>query len=349
MTIAVIGLGQMGSALAYTAADNGNALRLVGTPMDKEIIDSCKETGVHPKFGKAFPEGTEYYYAEDWKKAVNGSDFVIGGISSFGVEWFLDEILSNMDPQIPVITATKGLMDMQDGSLISYPAYWEGELAKRGIERDIYAIGGPCTADELMQRDHTEVAFCGKSTKILRMLKSALSTPYFHISLTRDVNGLECAVALKNAYALGVAMAIGVEYAKGDEERFHYNSQAAVFYQASKEMYRLLQLMHANIESIMMGLGDLYVTANGGRSRKIGILLGEGNSYEEAVEKLNGITLESVVVIRRVASALRKRESMGLMNLEDFPLLMHIFRVLDENEDPEFPWDRFTFEHLTSR
>ena len=39
--IAVIGLGQMGSALALVAAKAGNKVVAVGTPQDKAIIDSC--------------------------------------------------------------------------------------------------------------------------------------------------------------------------------------------------------------------------------------------------------------------------------------------------------------------
>ena len=47
-TITIIGAGMMGSALAYPAFENGNEVRLVGTPLDRDIIDgigraSCRE------------------------------------------------------------------------------------------------------------------------------------------------------------------------------------------------------------------------------------------------------------------------------------------------------------------
>ena len=56
-TIAIIGSGMMGSALAFPARENGNTVRLVGTPLDREIIDECRKTNRHPKFEKHFPEG----------------------------------------------------------------------------------------------------------------------------------------------------------------------------------------------------------------------------------------------------------------------------------------------------
>ena len=346
-TITIIGSGMMGSALAFPARENGNRVRLVGTPGDEAIIESCIRTGQHPKFDRPFPEGIEYYKFEDWKEAVKDCDFVIGGVSSFGVEWFLDEVLMNLDSSTPVLTVTKGLMNLEDGALVSYPEYWKRRLAQHGIERDICAIGGPCTSYELVAHDHTEVAFCGKDNAALRMMKEAMATNYYHISLTNDVEGLESAVALKNGYALAVAMTIGlVNRELGADAGLHYNSQAGAFYQAIKEMRLLLEIQNASRDCENMGLGDLYVTIYGGRTRKIGILLGEGKSYDEAVEILSGVTLESLVVARRVYKALERKAELGLVDLNLFPMLRHTAEVLDKGKDAAMPWDDFTFEQI---
>ena len=117
--VTIIGSGMMGSALAFPAMANGHEVRLVGSPLDRDIIDACKATNRHPKFERDFPVGIKYYQIEDWKEAVQGCDFVIGGVSSFGVDWFLDEILTNIDPQLPVLSVTKGLIGLEDGTLIS--------------------------------------------------------------------------------------------------------------------------------------------------------------------------------------------------------------------------------------
>ena len=156
--IAIIGSGMMGSALAFPARENGNEVRLVGTPLDRDIIDACRRTGQHLKFDRPFPEGVKYYQFEQWREAVKGVDFVIGGVSSFGVDWFLTEVLEKLDPEVPVISVTKGLMNLDDGTLVSYPEYWQRELAKKGIIRTINAIGGPCTSYELVFHDQTQVA-----------------------------------------------------------------------------------------------------------------------------------------------------------------------------------------------
>lgn len=345
-TITIIGSGMMGSALAFPAFENGNEVRLVGTPLDKDIIDSCRATNQHPKFEVPFPKGIQYYQFDQWKEAVKGADFVIGGVSSFGVDWFLNEVLTYLDPALPVLSVTKGLINLPDGTLISYPAYWETELAKKGIHRQVNAIGGPCTSYELVAHDQTEVAFCGKDTAVIKMMKEAMQTSYYHISTTNDVIGLESAVALKNAYALGVAMTIGlVNRTLGPDAGLHYNSQAAAFYQATKEMTKLLRMQGADEDSTVIGIGDLYVTVYGGRTRKIGILLGEGKTYQEAMDILAGVTLESLVVARRVAKAIYRKAELGMVDLREFPLMTHVNDVLDNGKDAQLPWESFTFDH----
>lgn len=346
-TVTIIGIGQMGSALAFVAAENGNEVRLVGTPVDKKVVDACRKDGRHPKLDTPYPAGVQYFYCEHWQEAVKGADFVIGAISSYGVAWFLKDILRKMDPSQPVLSAAKGLMDQPDGSLISYPAYWERELRKCGIQRDIYALGGPGTADGIIHHDPTQVVLCGKDPAILTQMKKALHTSWFQISLTHDAIGLESAVAIKNAYALGVAMALGFAHRRDPrEENSHVNSQAAVFYQAAKEMIRILTLQKADFDSALVGLGDLFVTATGARTRKLGILLGEGKSVEEAQEILGSMTLESLVIARRLQNALSIQARKGLVKPEDFPLLQFVTDILDGKPVADLPWDRFSFENL---
>ena len=47
MIITVIGSGQMGSALSWPLRDNGHTVRLVGTPLDREIIDRLRQDRWH--------------------------------------------------------------------------------------------------------------------------------------------------------------------------------------------------------------------------------------------------------------------------------------------------------------
>lgn len=343
-TITIIGAGMMGSALAFPARENGNTVRLVGTHLDRGIIATSEKTGRHPKFTKNFPSGIEYYQIEKVDEAIKGSDLIIGGVSSFGVEWFADTILPKIPDEIPVLSVTKGLFDTEDGKLLTYPDIWQKKLDSIGSRVKLNAIGGPCTSYELVAHDQTEVAFCGHDLEVLKKIRSFMATDYYHISLSTDVTGIESAVALKNGYALGIALTIGLnQRIEGVDGPLHFNSQAAVFGQSVKEMKRLLDFQGAGtLDNLCVGAGDLYVTVYGGRTRLVGILLGRGLSIDEAKAELNGVTLESLVVAERVARAVKRSAELGVLSLEDFPLLMHIDEIIIGKKPVNIPWESFT-------
>ncbi len=341
--VTVIGSGMMGSALTFPAREKGNEVRLVGTHLDRQIIDISRKTNRHPKFERDYPEGVQFYQIEEVGRAIEGAELIVGGISSFGVDWFGDQILPLIPDGIPVLTVTKGLMDTEDGKLLTYPQLWQKKLGGKKISFN--AVGGPCTSYELVAHDQTEVVFCGEEPAVLQKLKNIMETEYYHISLSTDVVGIESAVALKNGYALGIALTIGENQKRfGLDSAPHFNSQAAVFMQSIREMYRLLEYQGAGtIENLAVGAGDLYVTVYGGRTRQIGILLGRGLDIDEAKEDLQGMTLESLVVAERVARAIRRADKLGLLSIQDFPLLMHIDDILTKKTPVNIPWESFTF------
>lgn len=343
-TVTIIGAGMMGSALAFPARENGHDVRIVGTHLDRDIINNCIRCNRHPKFDKEFPNGISFYHIEDVEKALQGTDMVIGGVSSFGVEWFGDTILPVVDENIPVLTVTKGLMDTVDGKLLTYVDVWKEKCNSIGKRLSLNAVGGPCTSYELVAHDQTEVSFCGDNMEILKFLKQVLQTNYYHVSITTDITGIESAVALKNGYALGIALTIGLNQKNFGNDELHFNSQAAVFGQASKEMYRLLQFQNAlSLDNLCVGLGDLYVTVYGGRTRLAGILLGKGLNIDETKEELNGVTLESLVVAERVARAVKLNIEKGILKKEDFPLLCHIDEIICGRKEVNIPWESFTY------
>ncbi len=352
-TITVLGAGMMGSAIAFPAAHNGNTVRLVGTPLDREIIAHGKKTGEHltlchdvngVKTSFKVPNGISFHDFEEFDALLADTDLLLCGVSSFGVDWFCENIIPKLPEKLPVLSITKGMIDdgKGEGNLISYP---EHMLKFTDKPLKICAVGGPCTSYELADQDPTEVTFCGPDIELLRWIKSLFETDYYHVSLSTDIRGVECAVALKNAYALAVSLAVGLSYKREGRVFEHYNSQAALFGQAAKEMYLLLDLFGGSAaRNVFLGIGDLYVTVFGGRTRKIGTLLGEGKTFDEAMEMLKGVTLESIVITRRTADAIYKKVANGCANAADFPLLLHIRELLANNAAVNIPWSDFETE-----
>ncbi|MBB5183954.1 NAD(P)-binding domain-containing protein [Catenisphaera adipataccumulans] len=339
-----IGAGQMASGLTFPAFENGHEIRLVGTPLDRKIIDRLRQDNYHLTLDRTLHDGIHYYQVEEMEKAIEGADVIIGGVSSFGVDWFADEVLPKLHKNVPVITVTKGMIDEPDGNMVDFPDYWQS--TKAGKDLNLNAIGGPCTARELSDHDQTWVAFCGRDKDTLHKLKAIFSTPYYHISLSNDVKGVELSVALKNGYAMAVSLTIGLTEKNEGIGKVHHNSEAALFGQSVTEMQKLLKLAGVRDESLVFGVGDLYVTISGGRSRRIGVLLGRGYSYDEAKEKLKGETLEAVVIATRTARAVRAMAERGKADLKDFPLLLHVDEVINNGKPVNIPWQATEAEYF---
>ena len=339
--ITIVGAGMMGTSIGFPARENGHEVRLVGTPLDREIIEHARATGFHKTLKRQIPDGYKYYQIEALDEALEGANAVVGGVSSFGVDWFCEHVLPKIPEHTPILNVTKGMMNDEQGKLIPYPHLYRDRIAP--MKRNLCAVGGPCTSYELADHDQTHVSFCGDDMQTLRFLKSLFESEYYHISLSTDVVGVECAVAMKNAYALAVTLAVGLSEAK--DGQLHYNSQAALFGQSVIEMKRLLALIGGGEDKIMLGAGDLYVTVFGGRTRLIGTLLGKGMSFEDAMKALEGVTLESIVISTRTAHAVKRLIERGEVNPADFPLLLHVDEIINGGAAVNIPWKAFETEH----
>jgi glycerol-3-phosphate dehydrogenase (NAD(P)+) len=335
----------MGTAMCWPLADNGHDVRLVGTPLDEAIIESIRTSRFHPNLERAIPDGVTTFTAGEMAAAVGGADIVVGGVSSFGVDWFAEVVGPYLRADVPVLSVTKGLEDDADGNLATLPRAMASKLGAISSERVSFnAIGGPCIAHELAARRHTGVVFTGDDTSVLADLRALLVTPYYHVWTSTDVTGVETCAAMKNAYALGVALAVGQMEAMGPDGLANgYNPQAALVGQSCYEMRRLIDILGGDPDQVswLPGAGDLYVTVFGGRTVRLGRMLGKGKTFGEAREILAGVTLESVEVTTRVARALPKLAARGLADLADFPLLLHIDEIVNHEKPVAIPWDRF--------
>lgn len=340
--ITIVGAGMMGTAMSFPACDNGHEVRLVGIH-NRESIDSVKATGYHTTLKRQLPEGVKAFHIEGLGEALKDADLVICGVSSFGIQWFEKTVLPLIPDNTPILSITKGLEKAPDGTLLPFPTAIMDRAEKQGRKISFNAVGGPVISFELADRQQTSIAFCGRDMDVLRRLKEMLQTDYYHITLTTDIPGLETAVAMKNAYALGVSLAIGMNARKyGDDAPEHYNPQAALFEQSTREAMKLMELTGGKNETAMYFAGDLYVTVFGGRTRRIGILLGKDIPFPEAREMLAGVTLESVAIATTVAQAINQLEAAGKIQSADFPLLLHINDIINNGMKVNIPWNAFT-------
>jgi glycerol-3-phosphate dehydrogenase (NAD(P)+) len=345
--VAIVGAGMMGTATAYPLSDNGHQVRLIGTHLDSEIIQSCLERRYHPRLKREIPSGVRPYFVEEMARALDGVDLIIGGVNSLGVRWLGRAIGPYLRPGQMIICVTKGLEADPNGDLRILPDVLAEKLPPSVRGRvTLAAIGGPCIAGELAGRRQTCVVFASPDLAAARSMAGFFRTAYYHVWETQDWLGLEVCVALKNGYAMGVGLAYGLLEREGGPDAAGtctYNLAAALFAQGCSETERVLRLVGAT-SGFAFGLpsaGDLFVTVQGGRSMRLGRLLGLGRTFVEAERDMAGLTLEAAEIVRTMGAAIPKLQARGLLMAEDLPFMRALVDVVVHGRPLALPLDAF--------
>ncbi|WP_421693334.1 NAD(P)H-dependent glycerol-3-phosphate dehydrogenase [Aestuariivirga sp.] len=346
-TITILGAGVMGSAMCLPAADRGHAVRLVGTHLDVEIIDSVKATGRHPKLNVKLPDGVRAYQHDQFGEALGtDTDLLILGISSAGVSWAIDRLCETLKGPVPAVMITKGMHPEED-RLTALPDRVAAEVKRRtGIALQIAAIGGPCIAGELAVRRHTGTVITAHDVSFATRLCAMLEHDYYHPRVSPDLIGVEICAAFKNFFAIGVGWAAGhlEKMAPTENRAFNHNAAAIIFDQAIRELMILVTAHGGTAESVwgMPGAGDLYVTCQAGRNSRLGNNLGRGLTYAETkAGPMKGDTIEGAELGVTVAATLRAMMATGKLDAAALPLTSALLDALTADKALNIPWSAF--------
>ena len=345
-TVVILGSGVMGSALSVPLADNGHDVRVVGTHLDREIIDSIRSTGLHPGLGRELPEAVRTYQLEELGDAFKDAEIVVSAVNSDGVRWAGERLAHLLRPDQIVIAITKGIDADEEGNLRILPDVLREHVGAAVAEQVRWAaIIGPSIAGEVAARRESCVVFCGEQQTALDSLAETFRTDWYHVWTTTDFVGGEVCAAAKNCYALSTGLAEGELERRGEAESPDraYNYEAALFAQGASEIRQWATLLGGRPETArwLPGVGDLYVTSRGGRNVRVGGQLGAGFGFTEAAERLGNPTLEGAAAIKVFGAALIKLTERGIVAPEDFPLMRHLYEVIGVERRLNIPWSRF--------
>lgn len=345
-TVVVLGSGIMATALCTPLTDNGHEVRLVGTFLDVEIIDSIQQTGVHSNLDLKVPAGVTAYQLEDAEKAFEGIDLVMSGVNSFGVEWVGEQFAKLLRPGMHVIALAKGMRADDNGNLQILPRVVAEQVPQELRDSVTWsAIAGPSIAGEVAIRRDTCVVVTGEDQGTLDMWRGLFETDRYHVWTSTDFVGVEVCAATKNCYAFGAGFMNGLldKWGETDARYVNFNYGAALFGQASREMVQFMNYLGGSRETAvgLAGVGDCFVTSMGGRNVKVGRLVGAGMTFTEAKASMPGVTLEGATAIGVIGAALRRQTELGKLSETDFPLLRHLYEVVGEDKAVDMPWKSF--------
>ena len=346
-TVTILGAGVMGSAMCLPALDRGHEVRLTGTHLDRDIIDSVRASGRHPRLNVQLPDGVKAFHHEAFGEALGSdTDLLVLGVSSAGVAWAIDHLCGNLRVPVPVVMITKGMFP-EEASLTALPDHVAREVKRRtGMELRIAAIGGPCIAGELAVRRHTGTVIAARNGAFAGQLCAQLETHYYHPRPSTDVTGVEVCAAFKNFYAIAVGWAAGhlETMAATENQAFNHNAAAIIFDQAIVELMHLTKALGGSEASVwgMAGAGDLYVTSQAGRNSRLGNHLGRGLTYRQTREgPMQGDTIEGAELGVAVAAALAKMMQNGEPAAAAMPLTRALLKALAGDRPLDIPWTDF--------
>ncbi len=307
-TVAVVGGGAWGTALAQAAALAGRRVSLV--VRSAEQAARIAETR---RNDQALP-GVVLDPAIAPSTALGDADIVILAVPAQSTR----TLLAGIDPARlagrPVIVSAKGL---ETGTL----ARQSEILADMAPEAIGFVLSGPSFAEDVAAGRPTAVTLAGEDATETSELAKALAGPSFRPYAADDRIGVEIAGALKNVYALACGAVDGAGLGA--------SARAALIARGYAEMSRFVTAMGGSAHTLtgLAGLGDLTLTCTSVQSRnyQFGMALGAGRSKDEIIA--SGAKLAEGVATTPVAAALAA--SLGI----DAPLVEAVHAVVAGEAD----------------
>lgn len=293
MKASIIGAGTWGTALGILLAHNGHEVT-IWSKFQQEV-DALQETHRHKNLpGAVIPETVRF--TSDLESALKEQELVVLAVPSIFVRATAHEMKPYVGGGQVIVSVAKGI---EEGTLYTMSDIIEEEIP----QADVAVLSGPSHAEEVSRFIPTTIVTGAHTEKTALFVQNAFMCDCFRVYINPDIKGIEIGGATKNVIALAAGMADGLGY--GD------NTKAALITRGIAEIERLGVKMGCRMETFngLSGIGDLIVTCASmhSRNRRAGILMGEGRSYEEAMQEV-GQTVEGVYAAKAARALAEKYE-----------------------------------------
>ncbi|MEZ5220519.1 MAG: NAD(P)H-dependent glycerol-3-phosphate dehydrogenase [Ilumatobacteraceae bacterium] len=276
-TVAVIGAGSWGTALAALLADRGEDVVLWSREPD--VADGIRSGHRNPLFLTDVDLPSRLRATSDLDEALAGVEVVVNVVPTQHVRHVFAGVRHVLARASVVVTCSKGI---EAGTLLT-PAQILGDLGVAAHR--VVALSGPSFAREVVERFPTAVTAAGVDRGRTVLVRELFATDRFRVYSSDDVVGVELGGALKNV----VAIAAGISDGLG----FGHNSRAALITRGLAEISRLGVALggHPLTFAGLSGMGDLVLTCTGGlsRNRAVGVALGEGRTWSQIAAETNEV------------------------------------------------------------
>jgi len=311
-TLALLGAGSWGTALAILLARNGRQVRLWGHAAE---IEALRRDGENRHYLPGLPLPPGIQPLAELGEALAGADDVLVALPSHAFRAVLHRLRDLGMQGRPLAWATKGLEPGSDKLL--------NEVAAEALGQGPFAVlSGPSFAREVAQGLPTAITVASSDGDYAARWAGHLHSDRFRAYTSDDIVGVQVGGAAKNVMAIGAGVADGLG--------FGANTRAALITRGLAEIMRLGIALGGRRETFMglAGLGDLVLTCTDdqSRNRRMGLALARGLDVAAARREI-GQAVEGVDTVRGLR---QKARGLGI----EMPITEQIYRVLFEGLAP---------------
>ena len=312
-SVAVLGAGGMGTALALLFARNARVTLWAREASRAEEIGRTRENSRHLP-GIRLPESI--FVTNDAREACREAELIVVAIPTP----FLRSTLSTLAPSIPSAVPALSVVKGIENETFARPS--EIIVATLG-ERPVAVLSGPSHAEEMTRGLPTSVVIAGSDGNLCMAARDALNHGMFRVYTNTDAVGVEVAGALKNILGIAAGVCDGLQL--GD------NAKAAVLTRGLAEITRFGVDLGAQASTFfgLAGVGDVITTcfSKFGRNRSVGERIGRGERLDDVLNAMVNVA-EGVPTTRSVHHLARAR---GI----EVPITDELFEILFKGKPPQ--------------
>ncbi len=311
--IGIIGGGSWGIAIAVLLYKNGHHVT-VWSALESEIA-MLKEKHEHKMLpGVVLPQDMVFTVSD--REAVEGKDLLVMAVASAYTRQTAGRLSGLVADGQKILNVAKGI---EERTLMTLSEILEQEIP----QADVAVMSGPSHAEEVGRGLPTTIVVGAKSEETAGYIQNLFMNEAFRVYTSPDILGMELGGALKNVVALAAGIADGLGY--GD------NTKAALITRGITEIARLGTAMGGKFETFcgLTGIGGLIVTCASmhSRNRRAGILIGQGKTYEEAMNEVK-MVVEGVYSAKAAMELSRKYQV-------QLPIIEQVNKILFEGLSAE--------------
>lgn len=312
--ITFIGAGSFGTALSVMLSKKGYDVKMWDrNPLTIDDINIKRE---NIRYLSNITIPSNVYATCDLKEAIEDSKIIVLAVPSHAIREVCCKIKPFTHDYQIIVNIAKGI---EEGTHKRLSQIVEEEIPVNPV----VVLSGPSHAEEVSRDLPTTLVAASKNSTYAMYIQEVFTTDKLRVYTNDDIVGVEIGAAVKNIIALAAGVSDGIGY--GD------NTKAALMTRGVREIKRIGEKLGGKKETFsgLTGIGDLIVTCTSmhSRNRRAGILIGEGISFEKAIEEI-GMVVEGVKACKAFYEL---KEELGV----SMPITDALYNVLFNEKEPK--------------